>query len=104
PARARSVEVVAPLPDVAVHVVQPELVRGVRTHRRRPPKIGALRRLARGIVAVEVGLRGGEVVGRLVEVEVERAFLLGSGPTPTGIFPFRLTRQAVQPSTSLLLL
>ena len=47
-------------------------------------------------LAVEVGLLGGQVVGRFVEVEVVRTFFLRSGPSSTSIFPFRLRRQAVQ--------
>ena len=39
-----------------------------------------------------------------VEVEVVRTLFLRSGPSPTRIFPFRLTRQAVHPALSLLLL
>src|SRR6516162_7688867 len=70
----RIVQVGAPLPHVAVHVVQPQLVRWIRTDPRCKSQVLPLRRLAGRPVAVEVRLLGGQVVGRLVQVEVIRTF------------------------------
>src|SRR5262249_21947675 len=79
PGRAPRLEVIlAPLPDVAVHVVDAEPVRFIRAHFGGPLEVPGLGRVARGVAAVEVGLFGGEVVGGLrdiaggiAEVEVE---------------------------------
>ena len=44
-----------------------------------------------------------QIVGRLSEVEVVRTFFLRCGAAPTGVFPFRLRRQAVRTTLALLL-
>src|SRR5690349_5142239 len=75
PARAPFlVEVLTPLPHVAMHVAQAQLVRRIRTDLGRPPQIGPLVCLACRIIAVEVRLLRGQVVGRLGKVEVEGTF------------------------------
>src|SRR5262249_962701 len=63
-----------PLRHVAVHVAPPQLVRWVRADSRCSIQVLPLRRLAEGEVAVEVRLLQGQVVGRVVEVEVVRTF------------------------------
>src|SRR5262249_43516713 len=64
PGRAPRLEVIlAPLPDVAVHVVDAEPVRFIPAHLGGPLEVPGLGRVARGVIAVEVGLFGGEVVG-----------------------------------------
>src|SRR5262249_30203019 len=77
------VQILAPLPHVAVHVVQPQLVRRIRTHLGRTAQVRTLLALAEWIVTVEIGLCGREVVGRFLEVEVVRTFFFRSGPTST---------------------
>src|SRR5262249_39782943 len=101
PVRAPREGGLTPLPGVAVPVVATKSVGLVRAHFRRAPQPLALRGVAGGFIAVEVGLLGGEVVGRLLEVEVEGAVLFRRGPSSTSILPFLLGRQAVQPSTPL---
>src|SRR5262249_22067852 len=68
----------APLPHIAVHVAQTQLVRRVGADTRRAPQALPLRGLAGGKVTVEVRLLGGQVVGWLVQVEVVRALFLRS--------------------------
>src|SRR5262249_6914012 len=85
------IPVEAPLPDVAVHVVQPQPVRPVRADlagalQVRPPG------RAVGVVAVEVGLRGRERRGGPADVEGEEG---GVRPSAAGILPLRLARLAV---------
>jgi hypothetical protein len=63
-------QVGAPLPYVTVHVAQPQLVRGIRADPCWSLQVFPLRRLAERKIAVEVGLLGRQVVGRLIEVEV----------------------------------
>src|SRR5262249_51408007 len=90
----RVVEVLAPLADAAVHVVQAPGVRLVRAHLARPPQVLALVRAAVGEVAVEVRLLAGEGLA-----EVERRL----GASAAAILPFRLGRQAVLAPRLLLL-
>src|SRR5262249_41904830 len=96
---ARALDRIRPLPDVPVEVVETKTARWIRAHFRGASQVRPLGRAAGGIAAVEVGLRGGEVVGGLVEVEVEGALFFGTGPTPTSIFPLFLRRQAIHPAT-----
>src|SRR5437016_832586 len=65
PVRAPFIEVLAPLPDVAVQIVYTKPVRFVRAH---------LGRAAESVA--EVGELRCEIVGRLIEVEVEGALVL----------------------------
>src|SRR5262249_34973031 len=95
----RIVVVGAPLPHITVHVAQAQFIRRVRAHPRGASEVLSLWRVAERIIAVEVGLIGGEVVARLVEVEVVGTLFLRSGPSPTSVFPFRFRRQAVQIAT-----
>src|SRR5262245_10270057 len=69
---ARALEGVGPLPYVAVHVAQAQLVRGIGPHPCWPLEVRPLRCLGVRSVAVEVRLLGGQVVGRLIKVEVIR--------------------------------
>src|SRR5262249_10912715 len=95
PRRILPVPVAAPLPDVAVHVVQPQRIRRVRADSTRLFQVRALGRAAIRIIAVEIGLTGGR---RRAVADTE-----GSGrraPSPTGILPLRLRRQAVQEFSS----
>src|SRR5262249_25633046 len=96
------VEFGTPVPDVAVHVVEAQPVRPVRPHLRRPRQVRTLSRRAERILTVEVGLVGREGVRRPVEIEVAGTVSLGSGPSATGVFPFRFCRQAVPPATTAL--
>src|SRR5262249_13633538 len=80
--------VAAPLPDVAVHVVQPPGVGSVGADGRRAAEIRALGRVAVGLVAEKVG-----VVGRQVLPAVKRQGNERTGAA--GIFPLRLGRQTV---------
>src|SRR5207302_6656910 len=57
------IQILAPLPHVAMHVVQPQLVRGIRTNLRRATQVRTLLALAEWSVTVEIGLCGREVVG-----------------------------------------
>src|SRR5262249_10322601 len=91
-----------PLPYVALHVAQAQLVGGIGPHPRWPPQVRPLLPLAKQKVAVEVRLPGGQIVGRPVEVEVVRTFFQRSGLSATSVFPLRLTRQAVQIATTSL--
>lgn len=91
--RGRTVVVVvpsilAPFPDVAVHLVQPEGVGRECAHRHGLPSVFALGRAVVGGVAVEVGLVSGDA-----RVEVERR----AGARPAGVFPFRLAGQPIGP-------
>src|SRR5262249_6273432 len=79
---------VSPLPHVTVHVVQAQLVRLVRTDLGGSPE---------GVA--EVSLSRGELVGGLLEGEVERALLLRVRSAPAGVFPLLLRRQAIHPAT-----
>src|ERR1051325_3760935 len=72
----RAPQLGAPLPQVAVHVAQPQLVRRVGADPRRSPQELPLWRLADGTVAVEIRLLRGQVVGRPVQVVVVRTFFL----------------------------
>src|SRR5262249_4543985 len=86
------VRVFTPLKHVAVHVAQAQLVWWVGAYPRWSLQVLPLR------CRVVVGHVVGKVVGRLGEVEVIRTFFFRSSPTPTSVFPFRLTRQSVQES------
>src|SRR5262249_40629765 len=68
----RALRGVGPLPHVAVHVAQAQLVRGIGPHPCRPLPGWPTPRLAVRNGADEVRLLGGQVVGRLVQVEVIR--------------------------------
>src|SRR5262249_11905678 len=94
-------KILAPLPHVAMHVVQSQFVRRIRAHFRRPTQGWPLLAIAEWMLTVEIRLLRGQVVGRFVEVEVVRTLFLRSGPSSTSVFPLRLTRQAVQIATSL---
>src|SRR5262245_19609279 len=63
PARAQRGR--SPLRHVAVHVAQAQLIRWVRANPRGSSEVLSLGRVAGRIIAVEVGLIGGEVVARL---------------------------------------
>src|SRR5436190_1489374 len=80
----RLVPVLAPLPDVAVHVHQAPGVGRETAHGRRLLAVDALLAVAVGVVAVVVGL-----VGRDGLAEVER----GRRPRPAGVFPLGFRRQ-----------
>src|SRR5207302_8755934 len=78
-----AVPVAAPLPDVAVHVIQAPGVGLVGADAGRPPQVRPPGGAAVGVVAVEVGLggaEGGAAVKRLGR----------RGPAPAGVFPLRL--------------
>src|SRR5689334_9973801 len=64
--RAPVLGVVEPLPDVTMHVVDPQTVRSIRAHFRRPREIEPLRGITLRMIAIEVGLLGGKVVGRIL--------------------------------------
>src|SRR5262249_55542081 len=64
----------APLPHIAMHVAQAQLVRGIGADPRCPLEVLSLQRLAERKLTVEVCLRGGQVVGRLIKVEVIGTF------------------------------
>src|SRR5262249_14156511 len=102
PVRAPREGIGTPLPYIPMHIAQAQLVSWVRAHPRGPPEILPLRCLAEGVVAVEVRLLGGQVVGGHGEVEVIRTFFFRSGPSPASIFPLGLRRQAIQISTTTL--
>ena len=85
----------APLSHVAVHVAQAQLVWRIGSHPRSSLQEFPLLHGAERPPAVEVRLSEVRYVGRLVEVEVVGTFFLRSRPVPTGVFPFRLRRQAV---------
>jgi hypothetical protein len=76
-----------PLPYVAVHVTQTELVRGVRANTPCSTK-------ATGLIQVQspfaIELHGGEVVARFIEGEVMRTFFFRGCPTTTCVFPLQL--------------
>ena len=85
--------VVAPLPDVAAHVVQTELIRRVRAHFACPLQVPADVRLFRS-----------ELIGRLVKVEVVRALgLVRQRTSATRILPLVRPRQAIDPARDFLL-
>src|SRR5579863_8968304 len=79
--RVVAVPVLAPLPDVAVQVVEPPAIGGVAADRRRTAKVAARGSPVVGIVAVVIGLAGGQVVAG---GERRRA------PGPAGVLPLRL--------------
>src|ERR1700720_1487688 len=84
PARVVAVPVLAPLPDVAVHVEQAPGIRCIAAGRRRPAQEGSSRRSRQRVAAIVVGLAGGEVpTGR----EGTRA------PRPAGLLPLGLGGQ-----------
>src|SRR5262249_5608570 len=89
----------SPLRHIALHVAQAQFIRRGRANPRWTSEILFIRRGAERIVAVEVGLIGGEVVARLGEEKVIRTFFHRSGPAPTCTFPLRFRRQAVQIAT-----
>src|SRR5262249_12407708 len=95
--------VFAPLPDVAVHVVEAQTVGLVRTDLRGPLQVWSLGRTAIRIPSIKIGGRRGQRVRRLVEIEMVRTVFWRSSPSPTSILPFCLGRQAIQPSSSPLL-
>ena len=78
---------------------RPNLFERIGPHPCRPHKPWSRRCRAERLVAVEVRHCRRKFVRWLIEVEEVRAFFLGSGSGPTGVFPFRLTRQAVQITT-----
>src|SRR5579884_3333605 len=82
---AGSVPVLAPLPDIAVHVIKPPGIGREAAHRRGLLPIDPLFALAVGGVAVVVGL-----VRRDRLPEVER----GGRARPAGVFPLGLRGQA----------
>src|ERR1700722_8879191 len=88
----------SPLPDVAVQVVDTQRVRQIQAHLAGALQVWPLGRRTGGFSPVEVGLRAGKVVGRLVEVEAIRTFFLRYSPSSTDVFPFLLGRQAVSKS------
>src|SRR5262245_32690785 len=89
------VSVTAPLPDVAVHVVEAEGVRLVRAHLARP-----LQPRPRGGPAVRHGAAKVGLAGRETVAGVEN--LIGRSPAATGVLPLRLARQAIRPPRPLL--
>src|SRR5262249_37514251 len=90
---ALGIPVVAPLPDVAVHVIQAPGVRRERAHGAGPLQVRAPDRRAVWFGPVEVGLLAGEGVA-----VVEGRFRAGAA----GIFPLRLARQSVDAPRLLL--
>src|ERR1700722_12591707 len=83
------IKVLAPLPHVAVHVIQAQPIWWIRTY------------LARALqaAALEIGLLLGQGLRRLLQVEVECALCLVSHRSATaGVFPLFLRRQAILPA------
>src|SRR5262249_29827505 len=91
----RSVTIGAPLPDVALHVVQAPRVRWVLVAAIWLLEGRPLRGVAVGLVAVEIGLLRRQ--GRALPEG-------GLGPGTTSVFPLRLGRQPIHPPGSLLTL
>src|SRR5262249_35157968 len=90
----RLVIILPPLPDVAVHVEQPEGVGRVAADPGGPRQVLAARRGPVRKRAIEVGL----VARRRLAPPERRA-----GPGPARVFPFRLGGQAVEPAGVALL-
>ncbi len=78
-----NVPVRAPLVDVAVHVVQPESICRVRTHRRRPFQVFSLGCFTVREITIKIRLLGGQRIAK-----VKRR----CPPGTTGVFPLRLRR------------
>src|SRR5262249_808349 len=69
PAIVRAVPVVAPLPDLPVHVIQAQGVRLVAAHLAGAPQAGQAVGAAEGVLALEIGLPAVEGGGRRRQTE-----------------------------------
>src|SRR5262249_44487009 len=89
----RVVEVAAPFPDVAVHVVEAKGIGRIAADRRRALNVRPLSIDAIGNRAIEIGL-----VGRGARAPPERRAAAGAA----GMLPFRLGRQTIAPAAGAL--